>query len=104
MPLVCPNHYPYLLTRMPLERFQTRSFSRFVKESFDFGLGTIAINLDLKRGGNSGFLKTAAYGHFGRDDPDFAWEVVKPLNAKEDDPQPEMLRCCRYIRADKDID
>ncbi|KAJ6334323.1 hypothetical protein OIU78_011255 [Salix suchowensis] len=25
------------------------------------------------------FLKTAAYGHFGRDDPDFTWEVVKPL-------------------------
>ena len=50
----------------------------------------------------SGFLKTAAYGHFGRDDP--AWEVVKPLKAKEDNPRPEMLRCCRYIRSDKDID
>jgi len=24
-------------------------------------------------------LKTAAYGHFGRDDADFTWEVVKPL-------------------------
>ncbi|CAE5956346.1 unnamed protein product [Arabidopsis arenosa] len=31
------------------------------------------------------FLKTAAYGHFGRDDPDFTWEVVKPL--KWDKPQ-----------------
>ena len=26
--LVCPSLYPYLLTRMPLERFQTRRFSR----------------------------------------------------------------------------
>ena len=31
------------------------------------------------------------------------WEVVKPLKAKEDNPQPEMLRYYRYIRADKDI-
>ena len=77
---------------------------KIVKESFDFRPGMIAINLDLKRGGNGRFLKTAAHGHFGRDDPDFAWEVVKPLKEKEDDPQPEMLRCCRYIRADKDID
>ncbi|KAM1515068.1 hypothetical protein ACFX10_014205 [Malus domestica] len=28
---------------------------------------------------------TAAYGHFGRDDPDFTWEFVKPL--KWDKPQ-----------------
>jgi len=58
---------------------------KIVKESFDFRPGMIAINLDLKRGGNRRFLKTAAYGHFGRDDPDFTWEVVKPL--KWDKPQ-----------------
>jgi S-adenosylmethionine synthetase len=23
--------------------------------------------------------KTAAYGHFGRSDPDFTWETPKPL-------------------------
>ncbi|KAJ6343809.1 S-ADENOSYLMETHIONINE SYNTHETASE [Salix viminalis] len=51
---------------------------KIVKESFDFRPGMMTINLDLKRGGNR-FLKTAAYGHFGRDDPDFTWEVVKPL-------------------------
>ncbi|CAJ2661733.1 S-adenosylmethionine synthase-like protein [Trifolium pratense] len=50
-----------------------------VKETFDFRPGMISINLDLLRGGNSRFLKTAAYGHFGRDDADFTWEVVKPL-------------------------
>nr|CAN66990.1 hypothetical protein VITISV_005166 [Vitis vinifera] len=42
---------------------------KIVKESFDFRLGMIAINPDLKRGGNGRFLKTAAYGHFQRDDP-----------------------------------
>nr|CAD1828654.1 unnamed protein product [Ananas comosus var. bracteatus] len=52
---------------------------KIVKENFDFRPGMIIINLDLKRGGNGRFLKTAAYGHFGRDDPDFTWEVVKPL-------------------------
>ncbi|KAL1161676.1 hypothetical protein V6Z11_A07G151700 [Gossypium hirsutum] len=52
---------------------------QIVKENFDFRPGMITINLDLKRGGNDRFLKTAAYGHFGRDDPDFTWEVVKPL-------------------------
>lgn len=28
----------------------------------------IARNLDLMRGGNQRYQKTAAYGHFGRDD------------------------------------
>nr|XP_009400237.1 PREDICTED: S-adenosylmethionine synthase 5-like [Musa acuminata subsp. malaccensis] len=52
---------------------------KIVKDTFDFRPGMITDNLDLKRGGNGRFLKTAAYGHFGRDDPDFTWEVVKPL-------------------------
>lgn len=38
--------------------------------------GMMARNLDLQRGGNR-FIKTAAYGHFGRDDPDFTWEKVR---------------------------
>ena len=37
----------------------------------------IAKNLDLMRGGNKRFQKTAAYGHFGRDDPDFTWEQAR---------------------------
>lgn len=38
----------------------------------------MARNLDLLRGGNR-YLKTAAYGHFGRDDLDvFTWEKVPP--------------------------
>ncbi|KAK8498743.1 hypothetical protein V6N12_064034 [Hibiscus sabdariffa] len=53
-----------------------------IKEAFDFRPGMISINLDLKRGGNFRYQKTAAYGHFGRDDPDFTWEIVKPLNPK----------------------
>ncbi|WZY91333.1 LOW QUALITY PROTEIN: hypothetical protein YC2023_063662 [Brassica napus] len=56
---------------------------KIVKENFDFRPGMMTINLDLTRGGNGRFLKTAAYGHFGRDDPDFTWEVVKPLKAEK---------------------
>jgi S-adenosylmethionine synthetase len=37
--------------------------------------------LDLQRGGNKRYQKTAAYGHFGRNhDPDFSWEKVVPLS------------------------
>jgi len=50
-----------------------------VKKHFDFRPGMIGKNLDLKRGGNKRYQKTAAYGHFGRDDPDFTWETVKQL-------------------------
>ncbi|KAL8101473.1 hypothetical protein AgCh_033393 [Apium graveolens] len=57
-----------------------REILRIVKETFEFRPVMIIIDLDLKRGGNSRFLKTAINGHFGRDDPDFTWEIVKPLN------------------------
>lgn len=53
-----------------------------IKENFDFRPGMIALHLDMKRGGNHRYLKTAAYGHFGRDDPDFTWETVKHLKPK----------------------
>ncbi|XP_024535924.1 uncharacterized protein LOC9630123 [Selaginella moellendorffii] len=54
-----------------------------IKNNFDFRPGMIAIHLDLKRGSNKRYLKTAAYGHFGRDDPDFTWETVKPLKSEK---------------------
>ncbi|KAJ0971980.1 hypothetical protein J5N97_019939 [Dioscorea zingiberensis] len=59
-----------------------RDILALIKENFDFRPGMIAINLDLKRGGNFRYQKTAAYGHFGRDDPDFTWEksVISDLD------------------------
>ena len=41
------------------------------KEVFDMRPGLIIRNLDLLR---PIYRKTACYGHFGRDDPDFTWE------------------------------
>jgi S-adenosylmethionine synthetase len=45
--------------------------SRLVQEEFDLRPAALRSYLDLHR---PIFQKTAAYGHFGRDDPDFTWE------------------------------
>jgi S-adenosylmethionine synthetase len=44
---------------------------QLVKEHFDLRPGAILRDLDLRR---PIYAKTAAYGHFGRDDHDFTWE------------------------------
>lgn len=48
-----------------------------VKKNFDLRPGCIARDLKLKR---PIYQKTAAFGHFGRNDPDFTWEQPKILN------------------------
>ncbi|GBG89605.1 hypothetical protein CBR_g49395 [Chara braunii] len=60
-------------------RVSEQEILEIIKENFDFRPGMIIQALDLNRGGNKRFQKTAAYGHFGRDDPDFTWETVKVL-------------------------
>ena len=47
-----------------------------VKDHFDLRPGCIIRDLDLKR---PIMKKTASYGHFGREDPDFTWEKAKDL-------------------------
>ncbi len=42
-----------------------------VRKHFPLTPAAILKELDLKR---PIYLKTAAYGHFGREDPDFSWE------------------------------
>lgn len=49
-----------------------------IDNNFDLRPGLIAQQLDLKK---SKYKKTACYGHFGRDDPDFTWEIPKKLNS-----------------------
>ena len=44
-----------------------------VEKVFDLRPGAIIRDLDLRR---PIFEKTAAYGHFGRNDPDFTWEAT----------------------------
>jgi S-adenosylmethionine synthetase len=47
-----------------------------VRQVFDLRPAAIVRDLDLKR---PIYKKTAAYGHFGRNDPDFTWEQVSRL-------------------------
>jgi len=49
---------------------------QIVKENFDLRPGCIIRDLKLKR---PIYEKTAYWGHFGRNDPDFTWEVPKKL-------------------------
>jgi S-adenosylmethionine synthetase len=48
-----------------------------VREVFDLRPAAIIRDLDLRR---PIFKKTAAYGHFGRSDPEFTWEQVSRLD------------------------
>jgi S-adenosylmethionine synthetase len=49
---------------------------QIVDKNFDLRPGCIIRDLKLTR---PIYAKTAAYGHFGRDDPDFTWETPKKL-------------------------
>jgi len=50
--------------------------TEIVKNNFDLRPGGIIRDLNLRR---PVLKKTASYGHFGRTDPDFTWEVPKTL-------------------------
>jgi S-adenosylmethionine synthetase len=58
---------------IPLDRLEA-----LVREHFDLRPAAILQNLDLCR---PIFAKTAAYGHFGRDDRDFTWERTDKADA-----------------------
>ena len=49
-----------------------------VRDTFDLRPAAIVRDLDLKR---PIYRRTAAYGHFGRNDPNFTWEQVSRLDA-----------------------
>lgn len=48
-----------------------------VEKVFDLRPGAIIRDLRLRR---PIYQKTAAYGHFGRNDPDFTWEETNKIN------------------------
>ena len=53
------------------EAIPVPAIEALVKEHFDLRPAAILRDLDLRR---PIYVKTAAYGHFGRDDADFTWE------------------------------
>jgi len=53
------------------EKISRGEIARLIDEHFDLRPGAFRKELDLHR---PIYQKTAAYGHFGREDPDFTWE------------------------------
>jgi len=51
---------------------------KLISKHFDLRPGAIIRDLDLQR---PIYSKTAAYGHFGRDDHDFTWERTDKADA-----------------------
>jgi S-adenosylmethionine synthetase len=60
------------------ERVPLATIERVIEEHFDLRPGAILRDLDLRR---PIYAKTAAYGHFGRDDKDFTWERTDRVDA-----------------------
>jgi S-adenosylmethionine synthetase len=54
-------------------RIESERIAQIVRDSFSFKPADMIRRLKLLR---PIFKKTAAYGHFGRKDPDFTWEMT----------------------------
>jgi S-adenosylmethionine synthetase len=63
------------------ERVSVAEIEGLIREHFDLRPAAILRDLDLKR---PIYAKTAAYGHFGRDDHDFTWERTDKAAALRD--------------------
>ena len=59
------------------EQIAEERISELVLEHFDLRPAAILRDLDLRR---PIYAKTAAYGHFGRDDKDFTWERIDKVD------------------------
>ncbi|MBI4882850.1 MAG: methionine adenosyltransferase [Actinobacteria bacterium] len=59
------------------EKVANEQIVKAVRDVFDLRPGAIVRDLDLKR---PIYQKTAAYGHFGRNRPEFTWEQVSRLD------------------------
>jgi S-adenosylmethionine synthetase len=63
------------------EKLPVARIEELVREQFDLRPAAILRDLDLRR---PIYAKTAAYGHFGRDDHDFTWERTDKAAALRD--------------------
>jgi len=60
-----------LVNAFGTEKISEEKISELVQKHFDFRPKALIEQLNLRR---AIYRKTAAYGHFGRNDPDFTWE------------------------------
>ena len=68
-------------SRINVETFGTgkiddEKIAKAIDQAFDLRPGAIIRDLDLRR---PIYRKTAAYGHFGRDDIEFSWERTNKI-------------------------
>jgi S-adenosylmethionine synthetase len=67
-----------LIETFGTERLPVAKIASLVQEHFDLRPAAILRDLDLRR---PIYAKTAAYGHFGREDRDFTWERTDKVDA-----------------------
>src|SRR5262249_38678456 len=60
----------------------TTKLEQLIRKHFDFTPAGIIKYLDLRR---PIYKKTAAYGHFGRNEPEFSWERTNRVKDLRDD-------------------
>ncbi len=70
--------FSVLIETFGTEKVPVEKISALVDEHFDLRPAAILRDLDLRR---PIYAKTAAYGHFGRDDHDFTWERTDKADA-----------------------
>ena len=70
--------FSILVETFGTEKLGVARIEELVKEHFDLRPAAILRDLDLRR---PIYQKTAAYGHFGRDDHDFSWERTDKADA-----------------------
>ena len=70
-----------LVDTMDTSTIDEERIERIVKEVFDMRPRPIIEHLNLLR---PIYKKTAAYGHFGREDPDFTWEKADMVDVLQD--------------------
>lgn len=58
------------------EKIKMEYINKIVKDTFSFSVANILEELDLRK---PQFLKTAAYGHFGRENQKFKWEEIDKI-------------------------
>jgi S-adenosylmethionine synthetase len=63
--------FSLLVDAFGTEKVSRATIARLVQENFDLRPAAICDDLDLRR---PRYRVTAAYGHFGRSEPEFTWE------------------------------
>ena len=75
--ILLPTRRP-LHSDFPKSAAEVARIEALIREHFDLRPAAIQRDLDLRR---PIYAKTAAYGHFGRDDRDFTWERTDKADA-----------------------